>query len=120
MVNEKIMKLADCGFEIEETLERFLSNEALYLRFLKKFLEDTNYQKLRESLDEKDYEEAFSYAHTLKGVTGNLGISCLYQPLAAIVDALRAKTEESYAKVPELLVQVSENYERCKQVIEAL
>ena len=35
------------GFDVDGTMRRFLNNEALYMKCLKKFLNDTSFEKLK-------------------------------------------------------------------------
>lgn len=112
-------KLIENGADVEGTLHRFMGNEALFLRFLLKFKDDMNYAKLVESLDQGNYEEAFKYAHTLKGVSANLGLDPVCKPVSALTELLRGKAapdvdmdqvavqraalEEAYGRFMELL-----------------
>lgn len=112
-------KLIENGADVEGTLHRFMGNEALFSKFLLKFKDDTNYGGLMESLDRGNYEEAFKFAHTLKGVSANLGLDPICRPVSALTELLRGKTasevdrdgvaaqrealEEAYKRFMELL-----------------
>ncbi|RDY31804.1 hypothetical protein [Lachnotalea glycerini] len=82
-------QLVEIGIEVKNTLERFMNREDLYEKFLVKFLDDKNFILLKKNLEIKNYEEAFINAHTLKGVTANLGLRSLYDPLVFLVEELR-------------------------------
>lgn len=84
---KELLKKVD--IDVEDAMERFLDNEELYVKFLWKFTEDENYEKMKEALKENNGEEAFKCAHTMKGVTGNLSINGLYQLLVPYVEYLR-------------------------------
>ena len=56
-----------------------LHSEALIQRFTLKFLEDQSYLQLKQALENKNYEDAFRSAHTLKGVCQNLSFDRLYE-----------------------------------------
>ena len=78
------------GVNVDEALERFMGSEALMLRFLKKFLDDVNYDKLVQAVEAGDREGALTASHTLKGVCGNLSLMPLHDLLSAQVGLLRA------------------------------
>ncbi len=46
-VNQK-KYLEEKGFDVDGTMKRFLNNETLYLKCLKKFLDDSSFEKLKE------------------------------------------------------------------------
>lgn len=87
-------KLEESGADVKSTLRRFMGNEDMYLRFLKMFPTDPNYQNLGKNLEEGNYEEAFKCAHTLKGVSANLGLVPVQNAVAELVEALRGKQNE--------------------------
>ncbi len=66
------MSLATCytalGGNYEGVLGR-LRSERLVQKFVLKFLNDGSYELLCQSLENKNREEAFRAAHTLKGVS---------------------------------------------------
>lgn len=75
--------------EYDETLHRFMHKEEFLERFLRKFREDASYLQLLDRLEAGDYGEAFAHAHTLKGVTANLGLEGLRRPASEITELLR-------------------------------
>ena len=75
------------GGDYQDVLRRFRS-EALLEKFSVKFLEDTTYQTLRSALEAENAQEAFRAAHTLKGISQNLGFTQLYQA-SCVTAALR-------------------------------
>lgn len=77
------------GGDYESTMERFMRNEGMYLRFLDMLFQDGNLKKLGDALQSGAMAEAFEAAHTLKGVTGNMGLTPLYTAVCRIVEPLR-------------------------------
>ena len=92
------------GADFDNVLGR-LGSEQMVQRFALKFLNDTSYQTLEETLKEKNVEQAFRAAHTLKGVCLNLGFDNLFTVSSELTDKLRAGeldgTEELFEKVKE-------------------
>ncbi len=92
------------GADFNNVLDR-LGNEQMVQRFALKFLNDTSYQTLEETLKEKNVEQAFRAAHTLKGVCLNLGFDNLFTVSSELTERLRAGeldgTEELFEKVKE-------------------
>ena len=77
------------GADYEGVLGR-LRSEVLIKKFAKKFLDDGSFRSLKDNLAQKNGEEAFRAAHTLKGVCMNLGFDHLYKPSFEITESLRA------------------------------
>lgn len=102
------------GADYVETMRRFLGNEAMYLKFLKKLFQDDNLKKLGQALENGDLTGAFEAAHTLKGVTGNLGLTRLYQAVCAIVEPLRLKEARDYAPMYD---EICSEFDRVKQIL---
>ena len=90
---EKNMTVKECyeqmGADYEGVLGR-LRSEVLIKKFAKKFLDDGSFRSLKDNLAQKNGEEAFRAAHTLKGVCMNLGFDHLYKPSFEITESLRA------------------------------
>ena len=113
-------ELEDAGVNVDETLRRFMNNEALMVKFLKKFVDDENMKHLRTLIADKKYQEVLPVAHTLKGVCGNLGFVKLYELFSRMCQDCRseqyenlndmfAQTEEDYAKVVEAIKKIEES-----------
>ena len=82
-------QLLSAGVNIREGVARFAGNDALYQKFLFKFLDDPSYAQLQDAVAAKNWEAALSAAHTLKGVSGNLGMDALFNASAKVVSLLR-------------------------------
>ena len=77
------------GADFDNVLGR-LGSEQMVQRFALKFLNDTSYQTLEETLKEKNVEQAFRAAHTLKGVCLYLGFDNLFTVSSELTEKLRA------------------------------
>ena len=66
-----------------------LHSEALIQKFTLKFLEDQSYLQLKQALENKNYEEAFRAAHTIKGICQNLNFTRLLESSSEMSEALR-------------------------------
>lgn len=75
------MTLSECyeemGADLHEVLRRLKTEERIG-KFLKLILKDTNYESLCKALEEKNYEQAFTHIHNLKGLAMNLGLTPLW------------------------------------------
>ena len=101
--------LIDAGIDADDAIERFMGNEALLERFLKAFLADKNYEKLKTAVTSGEKDAALAASHTLKGVCGNLSISSLHGLLTRQVQLLRAGDWNAAAA---LMPEISEAYEK--------
>lgn len=110
---DKSMTIQECykaiGGNYEDVLRR-LHNEALIQKFTLKFLEDPSYLQLKQALKDKNYEDAFRSAHTLKGVCQNLSFDHLYEVSNELTELLRDRTGEQPG-IPEAMEKVTEVYE---------
>lgn len=88
---DKREKLEAAGIRVDETLERFMGNEQMMEKFIKRFSEDQTMDRLEANIKSGNWEEAFKSVHTLKGVVGNLGMEELYQCASALTEKLRVQ-----------------------------
>lgn len=108
-------ELLAVGTDIQGTIARFMNKEDLYEKFLKKFLDDKSFKDLKANLENKDVEEAFKSAHTLKGVSANLGLESVHQAVAPLVEDLRSgDMSDADAK----FALVEEKYEEICKIIQ--
>ncbi len=76
------------GGSYEEILGR-LRSPAMILRFAKMYAADPSWKQLHDALDQGNHEDAFRAAHTLKGVSQNLGFTKLYEVSEKLTEELR-------------------------------
>ena len=72
-----------------EEVESRLRTEERIKKFLLKVLNDKSYDLLCDSIKQKNMEEAFRAAHTLKGISQNLSLTTLYQSSNLLSEKLR-------------------------------
>ena len=113
------MTLQECyaamGGNYDDAIGR-LRSERLVQKFVLKFLSDGSYELLCRSLEEKNYEEAFRAAHTIKGVCQNLSIDKLQASSSRLCESPRnGYTPESDA----LAEEVRADYSQTAAAIEA-
>ena len=98
-------------------VEKRLPSVGLVRKFIVKFLDDDSYSKLCLAMQNGQREEAFRAAHTLKGVSANLGFSRLLASAGALAELLRAETETIPGRTADLLEEVKQDYELTVSVI---
>lgn len=96
--------LEEMGMNVDTTINRFMGNEALYLKFLNKFQADQSVANIQKYIAEQNTEEAFKSAHTLKGVAANLGLDPIAQYASDIVEIFRGKTQFSEVDTDKLSI----------------
>lgn len=84
-------------------------------KFSAKFLEDNNYAVLCSAIEQNNREEAFRAAHTLKGISINLGYERLYQAAAELTEALRTEWQDN---TDILFEKVSEEYQNTVSAVQ--
>lgn len=110
-------EFASYGIDSDEGLQRFLNQENIYIKFLKKFPDDPSYQEMLKGIEEENIEVAFQAAHTLKGVSGNLALTKLHQATCTLVEQLRMS---DMSHLDESLPPVKEAYEQVMACIHKL
>lgn len=120
-MDEKFRKiLEENGADVATTLKRFMGNEAIYMKFLMKFREDKNYDSIMESIKNCDYDGVFNGAHTLKGVSANLGLNPIYDAASQITELLRGRAEHPVdtAILNECTKKLQETYSRFRKILD--
>lgn len=90
-MNEMLVKLKEYGCDVDGALARVIDDVELYAYCLKTLVEDSAFVDLGKALKANDIDKAFDYAHTIKGVSANLGLTPLYDLDCEIVEVLRKK-----------------------------
>lgn len=114
------MELRECyeklGGSYDEALGRMFS-ENLVRKFLLKFPDDGTYKDLREGFYAGEDTRAFEAAHTLKGVTLNLGLGDLARSSSELTEKLRGGRK---AGAEEAMDAVERDYEAAIKTIKLL
>ncbi|MFA6845570.1 MAG: Hpt domain-containing protein [Sphaerochaetaceae bacterium] len=90
-MSQLLERLRDWGADVDDGMQRIYADEEFYTKCLNIFKTDENFQKLDIALLARNYNDAFTAAHTLKGVSGNLSLDPLYKSLCVLTEKLRAK-----------------------------
>ena len=83
-------KLTAGGIDVTATIARFGGNENLFLKYLRRCPTDPTLGTLTAAMQGGDREEIKRTCHTLKGLSGNLGLTPLFNACATMMTELRA------------------------------
>lgn len=106
-------ELKDMGVNIDEGLERLGGNESLYQRLLGSFMKTIDTHKVDTDFDCNDYADIIEKTHAIKGTSGNLSLTPLYESYTKIVDLLRAGKPEEAKEELEKILPVQEKIIDC-------
>lgn len=87
--NIRLNKLRNVGICVDEAMDNICGDLNVLEDVLKLFIQDSTFNNLLEAVRKEDYQCAFKYAHTLKGVTANLGMKNLQIICNELVEKLR-------------------------------
>lgn len=79
-------------------------------RFIGRFLEDESFDMLCRHMASGNRREAFMAAHTLKGVSANLGFSGLFASASRLTEELRPESDLIPESAAEMLSDVMRDY----------
>lgn len=117
MTEDQKTALNRLSVDFDEVLERFAGNEELYLKCLHKFVSGNSFDDMVRAFEEGNVTDAFEAAHSLKGVSGNLGFKRLYSDVKEITEIFRAGRLDISAGD---LSEVKEAYSEVLDVINSL
>ncbi len=100
-----IETLKEYGADVETGLQRCINKESLYLRLVATVPGNDNFNKLKDAIANKDFENGFQAAHGLKGSLGNLALTPLYNPISEITEHLRNKEDIDYSSLLEEILR---------------
>ncbi|MDR1673987.1 MAG: Hpt domain-containing protein [Oscillospiraceae bacterium] len=73
----------------EEGITRLAGNKDFYYKLLRKVVDSKEISGLKQAIKEKDAVKAAEFAHAIKGVSGNLSLTLLFQQSGILTEALR-------------------------------
>ncbi len=89
-MSKKLEKLRNWGCDVDGALERMLDDEECLESCIDLVIEDENFKLLGDAILNNECKPAFEYAHALKGVLANVGLTPMYDVIFGIVEKLRA------------------------------
>ena len=90
MNSQLLYGLVMCETDVDGALRRFCGDETLYCACLIDFLGDPTIEELNRSIAAQAWDEAFTAAHALKGLAGNMGFVPLFHAVSGLVVLIRA------------------------------
>ena len=86
------------GIAVESGLIRVGGNMKLYKKLLIKFRDDysNSFDEIKNAIENNNLKDAERYAHTVKGVAGNIGISKLHKIAGELEAVIRKKETDRY------------------------
>lgn len=91
------------GLDSSVGLSRVLNNEKLYASLLQQYIkgQSTAASRIRQALQERNWQLVSSISHSLKGVSGNIGATGIAKSATAIEQAARSRDPDNL--IPSLL-----------------
>lgn len=102
------------GIDVTDALNRFSGSNELFEKYINRFIGEKSYTELVNAMERADYAAAENAVHSLKGVTGSLGMTDLFESSCALLAAFRDKKEELFSP---LLEDIKVKYEEISAVI---
>ena len=93
------------------------NNLSFYLGHLRRFAQDTSLVALSDALMQSNVSQAFLLAHTLKGLSSQLAVTCVYLPAAKLCDLLRDGKAENLPQAQDVFLELLAGFEEAKMEI---
>ena len=91
--------LKGLGVDVEEGLQRFMGNAPLYERMMMTFPKMMEKTPVDLDFDASDVTGIIEVTHSIKGATGNLSLTPLYEAYTKAVDLLRGGRPEEARQI---------------------
>lgn len=110
-----LKELNSIGCDTDSGLKRFSSNADLYCKMLAKYPQTVDQNEVLPLLKEEEYDMAKANAHNLKGVTGNLSLTPLFEGYVKIVSSIRSG---DYKVALDTMIEIKGVQDRIIEIIE--
>lgn len=94
------------------------NDPSFYLAHLRRFAQDTSLLPLSDALAQGDVHRAFLLAHTLKGLSAQLAVTCVYRPAAVLCDLLRDGSADRLPQAQEAFFALVAGLEEARSEID--
>lgn len=102
------------GIAYDEGVERLMGNTVIYESLLMDFVDDFSFENITQAYNEKDFTKLFKQVHTLKGISGSLGLNILYKKCCTITKTLQAA---NYSDIESLYLSLLKIYNDTVSII---
>lgn len=94
-----MQELKDLGMNPDEGVQRMGGNSPLYEKMLVRLKDMIKDSPVRMDFDSNDYSDIEEAAHTIKGASGNLAVTPIYEFYSEFVKLLREHQPEQAKKI---------------------
>ena len=113
-----LQRLEDADVDVSDAVKRFMGNEELYLKFIRKLPESLKLDKLEASLQSEKERDFYHYMHDLKGLAGNLGLLQIYDPANAALVEYRSSGLRNLKKMYGWLSEIRDYSQKVMAILE--
>ncbi len=106
-------ELRGLGVDVDGGLKRINGNEKLYTKLLGSFVKAINTYSVQPDFNVADRDDVIERTHAIKGTSGNLSITPIYEAYTKIVDLLRAGDTEKARDILKDILPVQEKIISC-------
>lgn len=107
-------EMASLGANVKEGVGRVMDDQPLYEMMLGMFVETLERDPVHEAdFDQSDLDSLIKRVHTLKGITGNLSLTPLYQGYMEALTLLREDQPAKAKAVFSKILPVQEQFVGC-------
>lgn len=110
----KIDALHAAGIDYASGVERFGGNNAMFEKFVLRFLEDPLFDELQGHIETQNAKQAFRCAHTLKGLVGNLSFTHYFEAVSKLSDALQ---DNNFEEVLIIMPSVTQAHDKVMRAL---
>ena len=115
-----IEALKEQGIDTEHAVERFMGNQSLYLSFIQRLPTFINCEKIRSTLEQGDEEEFYMAVHSLDGVSGNLGLTTIFECCNAILVEFHSSKFKNPSKLLGLVQEIEQERDRILEFLSGI
>ena len=115
MMYEEVQDLmTEAGVDVKDGMGRFVGKLDLFVKIFRKYDDDNNMDLLRDAMEAGNVDAAFSAAHTLKGVCGNLSMKRMFDIASEMTEFLREKDMDS---ARQMMPKLEEEHQKIKTLL---
>ena len=111
-----VEQLQAAGINYAEGVRRCAGNEELYHTLLQLICTDESLKHAQTALAEGDYNSFYKHSYELKGASGAVSFTTVYELSAKLIDACNA---QEYENVSELFNELTAAYEQALEALKA-